>query len=404
MTSHNKSKQPESSFHFYVVLITFFIPYLNMNIFLDLRASGQCKHAGGLLWYIEQEVRLGNNLTCTFRPQKWHQPLKKQQKRHAPAQLNDIVIKKPTSHKTLPGKEGKKYFWSTFDPQALDGKKPLILTETDLDNLKEVTNGNCGLVLPVRYHNFQPQPDLELFSHEEAVESEQKITYESVSDVLANLDANFEKSTFLEKISITKEQVQHIEIITRNQSNNSLWYKFRQGRISASMFKGAVCKVSDDQKTFNSLKLKTITKKICEPKEFDFKSKATEWGITNEPIGRKMYIQLMKNKHMGLQVNKRGFVISVDYPFIRASPDGIMECRCHDEGLLEIKCPFTYRVLSIKDYTAKTDGCLEIVDNHIQLKRTHSFFFFKYNVKCGSQEKDGVFFLYVQLKAVSVKL
>ena len=117
-----------------------------------------------------------------------------------------------------------------------------------------------------------------------------------------------------------------------------------------------------------------------------------------------MYIQLMKNKHMGLQVNKRGFVISVDYPFIRASPDGIMECRCHDEGLLEIKCPFTYRVLSIKDYTAKTDGCLEIVDNHIQLKRTHSFFFFKYNVKCGSQEKDGVSFLYVQLKAVSVKL
>ena len=106
----------------------------------------------------------------------------------------------------------------------------------------------------MRYHNFQPQPDLELFSHEEAVESEQKITYESVSDVLANLDANFEKSTFLEKISITKEQVQHIEIITRNQSNNSLWYKFRQGRISASMFKGAVCKVSDDQKTLNSLK------------------------------------------------------------------------------------------------------------------------------------------------------
>ena len=90
-----------------------------MNIFLDFRASGICKHAGGLLWYIKPEVRLGNNLTCTSQPQKWHQPLKKQQKRHAPAQLNDIVIKKPTSNKTLQRKEEKKYCESTFDPRAL---------------------------------------------------------------------------------------------------------------------------------------------------------------------------------------------------------------------------------------------------------------------------------------------
>ena len=186
----------------------------------------------------------------------------------------------------------------------------------------------------MRHHNVQPQPDLELLSHEETVESEQKITYESVSDILANLDPNFEKITFLEKTSITKEQVQHIEIITHNQNNKSLWIKFRQGRITASIFKEAFCKVSDDQNILNPLKLKTITKKICETKESDFKSNATEWGITNEPIGRKMYIQLMKNKHKWLHVNKTVFFISVDYPFIGASPDGIIQCRCNDEGLL----------------------------------------------------------------------
>ena len=87
----------------------------------------------------------------------------------------------------------------------------------------------------------------------------------------------FEKSTFLEKISITKEQVQYNEIITCNQSNNSLWFKFRQGRITESIFKEALCEVSDYQKMLNPLKLKTITKKLCEPKESDFKSKAAEW-------------------------------------------------------------------------------------------------------------------------------
>ena len=44
-----------------------------------------------------------------------------------------------------------------------------------------------------------------------------------------------------------------------------------------------------------------------------------------------------------------------------------------DEGLLEIKYPFTYRGLSIKDYAA-TDDCLEIIDYRFLLKRTHFFF------------------------------
>ena len=38
---------------------------------------------------------------------------------------------------------------------------------------------------------------------------------------------------------ITKEEVEHIENIACNQSN-SLWFKFRQGRITAPIFKARV--------------------------------------------------------------------------------------------------------------------------------------------------------------------
>ena len=38
---------------------------------------------------------------------------------------------------------------------------------------------------------------------------------------------------------ITKEEVEHIENIACNQ-NNSLWFKFRQGRITAPIFKARV--------------------------------------------------------------------------------------------------------------------------------------------------------------------
>ena len=91
------------------------------------------------------------------------------------------------------------------------------------------------------------------------MESEQKITHESVSDILTNLDPIFENVTFLEKISIMKEQVHHIEIVTRNQSNNHLRFKFRQGRITESIFKESACKVSEDRKILNPLKLETST-------------------------------------------------------------------------------------------------------------------------------------------------
>ena len=37
-----------------------------MNIFLDFRDSGICKHVGGLPLYVEEEVRLGNNFICDF--------------------------------------------------------------------------------------------------------------------------------------------------------------------------------------------------------------------------------------------------------------------------------------------------------------------------------------------------
>ena len=76
-------------------------------------------------------------------------------------------------------------------------------------------------------------------------------------------------------------------------------------KIADASFKEAVSIVFDDQNLLSPLKLKTITKEICEPKESDFKSKVTKWGITNEPNARKISIQLMKNKLQGLQVNKR---------------------------------------------------------------------------------------------------
>ena len=82
-------------------------------------------------------------------------------------------------------------------------KKPPILVETDLKMLARITSDNCGLVLLLKHHNVPSQQDLDM----NKLESEKEIIYESISDILTNLDPDFEKSIFFEKISITNKQV-----------------------------------------------------------------------------------------------------------------------------------------------------------------------------------------------------
>ena len=75
----------------------------------------------------------------------------------------------------------------------------------------------------------------------------------------------------------------------------------------------------------------------------------------------------MRKRHQHLTVSECFFFISHEYPLIGASPDGIVNCRCHNSGLLEIKCPWTYRGLSVNDYATKRESCLEVIDGEINL-------------------------------------
>ena len=51
-------------------------------------------------------------------------------------------------------------------------------------------------------------------------------------------------------------------------------------------------------------------------------------------------------------MDEQRFYVSLDYPFVGASPDGIVHCECHAPRLIEVKCPFTHRGLS-------TEFCLK---------------------------------------------
>ncbi|XP_050510167.1 uncharacterized protein LOC126886977 [Diabrotica virgifera virgifera] len=98
-----------------------------------------------------------------------------------------------------------------------------------------------------------------------------------------------------------------------------------------------------------------------------FGNKATRYGNENES---KALLEF--EKKFNLKVNESGFHIDQQYPFLGASPDGLIG----DQALIEIKCP-----LSIKEHTP-TDGIIskkisfaELINGELHLKRNHNYYF-----------------------------
>lgn len=84
-----------------------------------------------------------------------------------------------------------------------------------------------------------------------------------------------------------------------------------------------------------------------------------------------------KNSHPGFVITNAGLHISVDHPFLAASPDGLLHCACHGEVLIEVKCPFKHRLSTVRMAIEKDkDFCLAINESgELELKRTHPYYF-----------------------------
>ena len=138
-------------------------------------------------------------------------------------------------------------------------------------------------------------------------------------------------------IRITGEEVAKIEAFTQSQSKSSAWFIQRAGRITASSMK-SVCR-TDPGNPSQSLIWYIY---ICYPNCNKFSSPATNWGCEHEPLARTEYMDVMSTTHKNFVCKQSGLVVSATHPFISTSPDGLVECDCCGQGVLEIKCPYCF--------------------------------------------------------------
>lgn len=276
-----------------------------------------CSHVGALLFYIEYACsKKSPSKSVTDVSAYWVPPSNKIVEF---LQINNIDFNHP---------KNMNQEYELSKKCKIDFTKKLSTTledhqtfQTFLSKLNAI-NSNAAILKVVPPYNLNLKKD---------------IFPNSFTNLYTDDNARFNKEKLLSlgsemDFSIDKSDCAEIEVETRLQSKSKAWFTYRSGRITASKVK-EVCSVkSYDSNT-------SLIKSICYPLANSFKNKGTEWGITHETDGKLFYMDNLKNNHTNFSVNNSGLIINPKFPFIGASPDGIICCDCCGKGCLEIKCP-----------------------------------------------------------------
>ena len=121
---------------------------------------------------------------------------------------------------------------------------------------------------------------------------------------------------------------------------------------------------------------------ICLIKKISYRSKfrsvTTNWGNENENDARHKYYEYMSRSHVNHSVNLSGLILNPDFPYLGASPDGIINCSCCGVGCLEIKYPSKYRYNLIKDMIFGSCGACYLAFGNggaVEIIKTYAYYY-----------------------------
>ncbi|XP_076095702.1 uncharacterized protein LOC143066777 [Mytilus galloprovincialis] len=275
--------------------------------------NGACKHCIALLFSIESfSERHRDRFTqaCTDVVCTWDKPKKKSE----PMEIDEMEIRRDTSTKLKRTPMTKNYKpASTMEHRSIE------------KDLYKLFSGTDSLVLQV----LDPPSD--------ASEDEAEAEIPTLSDAVSSCSLSEGKSlaSYLQTV-YSDSIISKIEELTRGQSDNDAWFEHRKGRITASLFH-SVCHFR-----FNDKPTNYILKKLLGQEKM-LSCPSVNFGKRNEPVARQFYNEMYRTKHKNVQIDNCGLYVCTEFPFMGATPDGVVSCSCCGKGLLEIKCSFMHQ-------------------------------------------------------------
>ena len=238
----------------------------------------------------------------------------------------------PSAVKSVPYARVKDIEFSKVKSSLSPTSKPSTVTEPSKTELSDFFNciKNCSSkpavlsLIPEHSDSFVPKSLNPEFPFVLSSLYDESLSNENFSTVLEKAK---EKAT---SFVITKQQQELVEEKTKDQANSRLWFRMRTGRITASQFKNAC-------RTDPAFPSHSLIMSICYPELTRFSTEATRWGCQHEWTARETYGSFQKGRHKNFEITDSGFFISTQYPYLGASPDGIVNCEYCGAGACEIK-------------------------------------------------------------------
>ena len=274
-----------------------------------------CSHVASLLWVIGVGVESRESLTVTQKSAYWVMPPAMKSVPYSPVKDIEFVGKKrknsevsisiPAAKRNIPPPSSTELSQFFDSLASCSDAKPAVLA---------VVSPYCDAYVPSSLAPELPMVLSDLYRTEYL-----SLGYHRLLEIAENTEIN-----------ITANQGRAAEAGTRNQANSRLWFRMRCGRITASKFKSA-CHTDPASPSIS------LIMAICYPEACRFSTSATRWGCQHEKVALERYTTCSQSKHKNLKVSKCGLFISVEHPFIGASPDGTVECLCCGQGICEVK-------------------------------------------------------------------
>lgn len=164
--------------------------------------------------------------------------------------------------------------------------------------------------------------------------------------VLAELEQNCNKRLIIESRTV-------------DQSSSNEWLEIRQNMLTSSLF-GKICK--------RKSKFGTLVKQIFKSKNMS-PTVAMKHGMHYEKVAREKL-----EKQLNIKVKESGILIDQFHYFLGSSPDGLID----EDGLVEIKCPFSSFGMKIDDQIlARKITCYSVdkKTKEISVNRNHEYFY-----------------------------
>lgn len=337
------------------------------------RLGETCSHVAAVLYKIEAAVRIGlTSAAPTDLPCKWNQNFTKNIVGCPVAEISiysDSAKSKVNKSKT-----------SVQEKRASDDE---ILGF--LNSIAEVAPNTVCLSLFSQFQkNFtsvsQPDPNALTMKLPDSLRS----LYHCNNLLLASTEFDELVEASIEKVQeLSEQQMLYVEEATRNQSRCFAWFQQRAGRITGSTFYEAA-------HTSTTNPSKSLVQKLCSENSIQLNVPSLSWGRDHESEVITLYQSAFSNAnfsnsciplhnstlHENLSVEQIGLCISKDKPWYAASPDAVVFCDCCSYGVLEVKCPYSLRDMSLKEEIHKNKFYIKVNDEgEYILNEKHKYYY-----------------------------